>query len=99
MAPGRDGPAAGDAEPLDVRDLVRGVLLAGAHTSVHGDVHHPSPERYHHNRTGEDNCDAHHKRPGMGEVAVAVMEGKLDFGPWKQTFYGSSTGGVRSGCW
>ena len=43
-----------------------------------------SPERYHHNRTGEDNGDAHHKRQVMGrEVVVAVTEGKLDFGPWE----------------
>jgi secondary thiamine-phosphate synthase enzyme len=42
----------------------------------------PSPERYHHNRTGEDNGDAHHKRQIMGrEVVVAVTDGKLDCGP------------------
>ena len=42
-----------------------------------------SPERYHHNRTGEDNADAHPKRQFMGrEVVVAVTGGKLDFGPW-----------------
>jgi len=41
-----------------------------------------SPRRYHHNRTGEDNADAHHKRQIMGrEVVVAITEGKLDFGP------------------
>src|SRR5437016_12119800 len=45
----------------------------------------PSPERYHHNRTGEDNADAHHKRQIMGrEVVVAITKGKLDFGPWEQ---------------
>ena len=43
----------------------------------------PSPERYHHNRTGEDNADAHHKRQIMGrEVVVAVTDGRLDLGPW-----------------
>ena len=53
----------------------------------------PSPERYHHNRTGEDNADAHHKRQVMGrEVVVAVTEGKLDFGPWEQIFYGEFDG-------
>jgi secondary thiamine-phosphate synthase enzyme len=53
----------------------------------------PSPERYHHNRTGEDNADAHHKRQIMGrEVVVAVTEGKLDFGPWEQIFYGEFDG-------
>ena len=53
----------------------------------------PSPERYHHNRTGEDNGDAHHKRQVMGrEVVVAVTNGKLDFGPWEQVFYGEFDG-------
>ncbi|HMB04098.1 MAG TPA: secondary thiamine-phosphate synthase enzyme YjbQ [Isosphaeraceae bacterium] len=43
----------------------------------------PSPQRYQHNHTGEDNADAHHKRQIMGrEVVVAVTNGKLDFGPW-----------------
>ena len=53
----------------------------------------PSPERYLHNRTGEDNADAHHKRQIMGrEVVVAVTNGKLDFGPWEQIFYGEFDG-------
>jgi secondary thiamine-phosphate synthase enzyme len=53
----------------------------------------PSPQRYHHNRTGEDNADAHHKRQIMGrEVVVAITEGKLDFGPWEQIFYGEFDG-------
>ena len=53
----------------------------------------PSPKRYHHNRTGEDNGDAHHKRQVMGrEVVVAVTNGKLDFGPWEQIFYGEFDG-------
>jgi secondary thiamine-phosphate synthase enzyme len=53
----------------------------------------PSPQTYHHNRTGEDNADAHHKRQIMGrEVVVAVTEGKLDFGPWEQIFYGEFDG-------
>jgi secondary thiamine-phosphate synthase enzyme len=53
----------------------------------------PSPERYHHNRTGEDNADAHHKRQIMGrEVVVAITAGKLDFGPWEQIFYGEFDG-------
>jgi secondary thiamine-phosphate synthase enzyme len=55
-----------------------------------------SPERYHHNRTGEDNADAHHKRQIMGrEVVVAVTAGKLDFGPWEQIFYGEFDGGRK----
>jgi len=53
-----------------------------------------SPKRYHHNRTGEDNADAHHKRQVMGrEVVVAITEGRLDFGPWEQIFYGEFDGG------
>ena len=53
----------------------------------------PSPTRYHHNRTGEDNGDAHHKRQIMGrEVIVAITEGKLDFGPGEQIFYGEFDG-------
>ena len=53
----------------------------------------PSPQRYHHNRTGEDNGDAHHKRQIMGrEVVVAVTNASLDFGPWEQIFYGEFDG-------
>lgn len=53
----------------------------------------PSAERYHHNRSGEDNGDAHHKRQIMGrEVDVAITNGKLDFGPWEQVFYGEFDG-------
>jgi secondary thiamine-phosphate synthase enzyme len=52
-----------------------------------------SPEVYHHNRTGEDNADAHLKRTIMGrEVVVAVTNGKLDFGTWEQIFYGEFDG-------
>lgn len=52
-----------------------------------------SPTRYHHNRTGEDNADAHMKRQIMGrEVVVAITKGKLDFGPWEQIFYGEFDG-------
>lgn len=53
----------------------------------------PSPERYKHNRTGEDNADAHHKRQIMGrEVVVAITKGQLDLGPWEQIFYGEFDG-------
>ncbi len=55
-----------------------------------------SPERYHHNRTGEDNGDAHHKRQVMGrEVVVAISKGQLDFGTWEQIFYGEFDGRRR----
>lgn len=52
--------------------------------------------RYLHNRTGEDNGDAHLKRQVMGrEVVVAITKGKLDFGPWEQIFYGEFDGKRR----
>jgi len=55
--------------------------------------HDPSPTRYKHNRTGEDNADAHHKRQIMGrEVVVAITGGKLDFGPWERILYGEFDG-------
>ena len=54
---------------------------------------HEPVSRYHHNRTGEDNGDAHLKRQIMGrEVVVAVTGGILDFGPWEQIFYGEFDG-------
>jgi len=56
----------------------------------------PSPQRYRHNRTGEDNADAHLKRQVMGrEVVVAVTDGKLDFGPWEQIYYAEFDGRRR----
>ena len=56
----------------------------------------PSPARYRHNRTGEDNADAHHKRQIMGrEVVVAITSGRLDVGPWEQIFYGEFDGRRR----
>ncbi|MBS3820073.1 secondary thiamine-phosphate synthase enzyme YjbQ [bacterium] len=57
---------------------------------------HEPISQYQHNRTGEDNGDAHIKRTVMGrEVVVAVTEGKLDFGPWEQIFYGEFDGQRR----
>ena len=57
---------------------------------------HAPIDRYDHNRTGEDNGDAHHKRQIMGrEVVVAITEGRLDFGPWEQIFYGEFDGRRR----
>lgn len=53
----------------------------------------PQQARYWHNETGEDNGDAHLKRQIMGrEVVVAITDGKLDFGPWEQIFYGEFDG-------
>jgi secondary thiamine-phosphate synthase enzyme len=52
--------------------------------------------QYRHNDTGEDNADAHIKRQVMGrEVVVAVTDGRLDFGPWEQIFYGEFDGHRR----
>jgi secondary thiamine-phosphate synthase enzyme len=57
--------------------------------------HEPVAE-YLHNQTGEDNADAHMKRQIMGrEVVVAITEGRLDFGPWEQIFYGEFDGRRR----
>jgi secondary thiamine-phosphate synthase enzyme len=57
---------------------------------------HEPVAQYRHNDTGEDNADAHIKRQIMGrEVVVAITEGKLDFGPWEQIFYGEFDGGRR----
>ena len=54
---------------------------------------HEPVKQYRHNDTGEDNADAHMKRQVMGrEVVVAITEGKLDFGPWEQIFYGEFDG-------
>lgn len=56
----------------------------------------PQEARYRHNETGEDNGDAHIKRQLMGrEVVVAITDGKLDFGPWEQIFYGEFDGRRR----
>lgn len=54
---------------------------------------HAPTSKYDHNKTGEDNADAHLKRQVMGrEVVVAITDGKLDFGPWEQIFYGEFDG-------
>ena len=54
---------------------------------------HAPTSKYRHNRTGEDNADAHLKRQIMGrEVVVAITDGKLDFGPWEQIFYAEFDG-------
>ena len=54
---------------------------------------HEPVSRYRHNRTGEDNADAHLKRQIMGrEVVIAVTKGQLDLGPWEQIFYGEFDG-------
>jgi len=57
---------------------------------------HEPIDQYKHNRTGEDNGDAHLKRQVMGrEVVVAITDGNMDFGPWEQIFYGEFDGRRR----
>jgi secondary thiamine-phosphate synthase enzyme len=57
---------------------------------------HAPTAQYQHNRTGEDNADAHLKRQIMGrEVVVAITQGRLHFGPWEQIFYGEFDGRRR----
>jgi secondary thiamine-phosphate synthase enzyme len=59
-------------------------------------VPHEPVASYRHNQTGEDNADAHMKRQIMGrEVVVAITNGRLDFGPWEQIFYGEFDGRRR----
>lgn len=70
---------------------------SGLHADLERWLERLAPEKPHaqylHNRTGEDNADAHLKRTVMGrEVVVAVSEGRLDFGPWEQIFYGEFDG-------
>ena len=70
---------------------------SGLHADYERWLEKLAPEKphsaYDHNRTGEDNADAHLKRQIMGrEVVVAVTGGKLDFGPWEQIFYGEFDG-------
>ena len=74
------------------------VFINDSESGLHGDFDiwleklapHSPIEQYRHNETGEDNADAHLKRQIMGrEVVVAITDGKLDFGPWEQIFYGN----------
>ena len=63
---------------------------------LEGIAPHEPVGQYQHNRTGEDNADAHIKRQVMGrEVVIAVTEGRLDFGTWEQIFYGEFDGRRR----
>ena len=65
-------------------------------TWLEGLAPHEPVSKYRHNDTGEDNADAHMKRQVMGrEVVVAVTDGRLDFGPWEQIFYGEFDGRRR----
>jgi secondary thiamine-phosphate synthase enzyme len=70
---------------------------SGLHHDFDNWLEHLAPHsptgRYMHNKTGEDNADAHLKRQLMGrEVIIAITNGRLDFGPWEQIFYGEFDG-------
>lgn len=70
-----------------------GGLLHDYEKWLEGLAPHEPITQYDHNKTGEDNADAHLKRQVMGrEVVVAITNGKLDFGPWEEIFYGEFDG-------
>ena len=70
-----------------------GGLLHDYEKWLEGLAPHAPTAQYDHNKTGEDNADAHLKRQVMGrEVVVAVTNGRLDFGPWEEIFYGEFDG-------
>ncbi|MEQ8152728.1 MAG: secondary thiamine-phosphate synthase enzyme YjbQ [Smithellaceae bacterium] len=86
---------------VNAMHITASVFINDDETGLHQDYEewleqlapHEPVSRYRHNRTGEDNGDAHLKRQIMGrEVIVAVTGGRLDFGPWEQIFYGEFDG-------
>jgi len=86
---------------VNAMHITASVFINDDESGLHQDYHvwleklapHEPVSSYRHNRTGEDNADAHMKRQVMGrEVVVAVTAGKLDFGPWEQIFYGEFDG-------
>jgi len=73
-----------------------GGLHADFEEWLEGLAPHAPVSRYRHNRTGEDNADAHLKRTVMGrEVVLAITKGELDLGPWEEVFYGEFDGRRR----
>jgi len=89
---------------VNAMHITASVFINDDETGLHADYEkwleklapHEPTSQYRHNRTGEDNADAHLKRQVMGrEVVVAVTGGKLDFGPWEQIFYGEFDGGRK----
>ena len=78
-----------------INDDERG-LHADYEKWLEGLAPHAPISQYQHNRTGEDNADAHLKRQVMGrEVIVAITNGRLDFGTWERIFYGEFDGRRR----
>ena len=89
---------------VNAMHITASVFINDDETGLHHDYEawleglapHEPVARYHHNRSGEDNADAHLKRQVMGrEVVVAITAGRLDFGPWEQIFYGEFDGRRR----
>ena len=89
---------------VNAMHITASVFINDDESGLHGDYDkwleklapHEPVSQYRHNDTGEDNADAHMKRQIMGrEVVVAVTDGKLDFGPWEQIFYGEFDGRRR----
>jgi secondary thiamine-phosphate synthase enzyme len=86
---------------VNAMHITASVFINDDETGLHKDYEkwleglapHSPTNQYEHNKTGEDNADAHLKRQVMGrEVVVAITNGKLDFGPWEQIFYGEFDG-------
>ena len=70
-----------------------GGLLHDYEKWLEGLAPHAPTTQYDHNKTGEDNADAHLKRQVMGrDVVIAITNGELDFGPWEEIFYGEFDG-------
>ena len=91
-------------ELINAMHITASVFINDDETGLHQDYEawlenlapHAPTSQYLHNRTGEDNADAHMKRQIMGrEVVVAITKSRLDFGPWEQIFYGEFDGGRR----
>jgi len=89
---------------VNAMHITASVFINDDESGLHGDYDkwleklapHEPVSQYRHNDTGEDNADAHMKRQIMGrEVTVAITDGKLDFGPWEQIFYGEFDGRRR----
>jgi len=85
---------------VNAMHITASVFINDAETGLHQDFKDwleknipYTPELYRHNRTGETNGDAHIKRQFMGrEVVIAITNGKLDFGPWEEIYYGEFDG-------
>jgi len=77
---------------VNAMHITASVFINDNESGLHGAPHAPI-NQYGHNETGEDNADAHLERQVMGrEVVVSITNGKLDFGPWEQIFYGEFDG-------